>query len=65
MEDEELDWRAKLVLKEFEGREVMRYCDLPAGVGLKTMDILVRLGIVKVVDEPGKPHSRGIWQIVN
>lgn len=55
MDEEDLDWRAMLVLEEFKGREVLRYCDLPPGVGYKTMADLVQRGMVRVrIDYDGK-----------
>jgi len=60
------DWRTKLVLKRFQERDVLRYCDLPAGVGHKTMALLVEQGVVRVVAEPRGEERRtgGAWQLL-
>jgi hypothetical protein len=52
MDDDDFDYREKLVLKEFETRPVLRYCDLPSGVGHMTMARLVKRGLVRVVERP-------------
>jgi hypothetical protein len=46
-----LNWRETRALKAFESRCVLRYHDLPFGVGLKTMRVLVEKGLVELVDE--------------
>jgi hypothetical protein len=46
-----LNWREKSVLQAFGKRAVLRYYDLPRGVGYKTMRSLIAKGLIEVVDE--------------
>jgi hypothetical protein len=46
-----LNWREKSVLQAFEKQAVLRFCDLPIGVGHKTMRLLIAKGLVEVVDK--------------
>ena len=45
-----LNWREKSVLRAFEEQAVLRFCDLPTGVGTKTMRALIAIGLVELVD---------------
>ena len=45
-----LNWREESVLRAFEQRAVLRYHDLPRGVGYKTMRALIEKGLVELVD---------------
>jgi hypothetical protein len=46
-----LNWREKSVLQAFEKQSVLRFCDLPTGVGAKTMRLLIAKGLVELVDK--------------
>ena len=66
MRSSDLDWREKLVLQAFEGRTVLRYCDLPPGVGHKTMEYLVDKGIVRIATADIGPHASEYgWLLVH
>jgi len=45
-----LTWREELVLQAFEKETALQFCDLPAGVGHKTMRSLIARGLVELVD---------------
>lgn len=64
--DDDLDYREKIVLNALETRGLLRYCELPPGVGYKTMDRLVKRGIVRAVDLPrAKRQPRNLaWERV-
>jgi hypothetical protein len=46
-----LNWREKAVLRIFKRQSVLRYHDLPGGVGTKTMRGLMEKGLVGLVDK--------------
>ena len=43
------DWRMQRAIDALEGRKCTFFHDLPRGVGLKTMEALVRAGLVEEV----------------
>ena len=55
---EDLDWRAIRTLVAFNGKDALRYCDLPPSIGHKTMEMLAARGLVEVVDESVWPFSK-------
>ena len=54
-----LSWREKLALRAFEELAVLRYCDLPGGVGEKTMRALIARGMVELVDKSIGEFAKG------
>jgi hypothetical protein len=46
-----LNWREKSAMQAFAKQAVLRYRDLPGGVGTETMHSLIAKGLVELVDE--------------
>ena len=46
-----LSWREQCALRAFEKQMVLRYHDLPPGVGRDTMRVLISRGLVELVDK--------------
>jgi len=46
-----LSWRVERALRAFEKEVVLRYYDLPRGVGRDTMRVLIAKGLVELVDK--------------
>jgi hypothetical protein len=61
---EDLDYREMLVLKLFEARPILRYCDLPTGVGRITMQRLVERGLVRAIELPKEKRKsvQEMWE---
>jgi hypothetical protein len=60
------DRRAKLTLEVFKQHETVHYCDLPAGVGAKTVQRLIEKGLVEVVDPTvGRYSKLFAWRLVS
>jgi len=63
--EEEIGRREELALGVFQGKEVLCFYDLPPGVGRKTMDKLVKLGLVREAEDTG-PYTKGrCWSLVH
>ena len=57
--------RAERALKVFKERQTVHYCELPGGVGHKTVARLIALGLVEVVDPSIGRHSKEYaWRLV-
>jgi hypothetical protein len=60
------EYRKQKALEAFKKRPVLRFCDLPNGVGMKTMDALVALGQIEVVDPTaGRFSFSYAWRLVD
>jgi hypothetical protein len=46
-----LNWREKSALQAFARQAVLRFCDLPIGVGYKTMRSLIAKRLIELVDK--------------
>jgi len=46
-----LNWREKSAMQAFAKQAVLRYHDLPRGVGYKTMRSLIAKGLIELVDK--------------
>ncbi len=55
----ELSWREELALRAFEELAVLRYCDLPVGVGEKTMRSLIAKGLAELADPNIGKYAKG------
>jgi hypothetical protein len=54
-----LSWREKLALRAFDELAVLRYCDLPVGIGEKTMRALIAKGLSELVDPNIGEYAKG------
>jgi len=62
---DETDWRIRAVLGSFNNGEIVRYFNLPAGVGHKTMAILVERGCFRQMNPGAKRGSQDeAWERV-
>lgn len=62
----ELNWREECTMRAFQKMAVLRHCDLPPLVGLKTMAALVELGLVELVDRKAGLYAKTrSWQRTN
>jgi hypothetical protein len=60
-----LDLRAQRAIEAFTGIELLYFHDLPAGVGRKTMALLVERGLVEVVGANiGIYAKKRAWRLV-
>ena len=46
-----LNWREKSAMRAFAEQAVLRFCDLPIGVGYKTMRSLISKGLIELEDK--------------
>jgi hypothetical protein len=58
MTEMQLGWRHRLVLNAFDGREKLKFHDLPTFVGRSTMSELMRMGLVKAADPTIGPYRK-------
>ena len=59
------DRREERTLEVFKSMKTVRYCDLPAGVGRKTVARLMAKRLVEVVDPAiGKYAAKYAWRLV-
>jgi hypothetical protein len=47
---EHWEYRHQMALEAFMKHPLLQFCDLPNGVGMKTMDELIALGLIEVAD---------------
>ena len=63
--EDEIGWREELVLECFKGKEILHFYELPPGIGRKTMNNLVRSGLVRIVGESGDYSKPRAWALVH
>jgi hypothetical protein len=58
------EYRKQRGLEAFKKRPILRFCDLPNGIGIKTMDELIELGLIEVADPTVGRFSFGYaWRL--
>jgi hypothetical protein len=58
------EFRKQKALQAFERRPILRLCDLPNGIGRKTLNELVQLGLIEVADPSIGHYSFGYaWRL--
>jgi hypothetical protein len=58
------EYRHQMALEAFKKRPLLQFCDLPNGVGMKTIDELIALGLIEVADPTVGRFSFGhAWRL--